>query len=377
MTALACTLSLTVRAAGPPVVVFQDPGVDRSTAARVRNVIRAKRSVVDLRPLPAAQASSAQSVQLKLDVDRIKRALSAAAAFEANAKWRSCYKTVAEVMSTATDILTRTGEISLLRQLYVKQGVCLTLNDPASAKPFFLKATMIDESPPKAGMVRVEAEQLWSGQRDDVQSRLRGPVQIVTDPPGAHVWLDGTKLDGVTPLTVTARLGQHFVTLRRFRYEPVTVSVPLQPGMTQPFVLTGAETQTLREQLRPAAEGTIAIEPVELRLAQTVWSGAPELILLGKRPGPTTSVEVSLIDAKNGGTIRSGNVAGDADDATVLSAVCDVLGENCAPPGGLSTLETLAIAALSVVAAAGVSTAVGFAIDDARGFRFCPSGGCD
>jgi len=365
-----------VAAAGPPVVVFRDAGLDANTSRRILATLGERRSVLPIRALPVPTAESPEVLANQQRIDAIGRALERAQAHAARAEWTGCAKEAGDRLADATTLLADTGEFELLYKLYTQIGTCLSLPDPASAKPYFLNATLLDESPPLHGMVREEAERLWQEQRLEVLSRHKGLVRIKSTPPGAQVWIDGRAIEGVTPVDVPVRLGRHFVTLRRFRHEPQSEVATFQPGSEMEFVMAAARRTTLREQLRGIREGARAISRHELRLARATWSTASELVTLSKPPGPSTSVRVTLFDASTGKAIRTRLVAASSNDSALRATACAVLGEQCEEPG-LSLGQKIAIGALASAAVASVAIAIGFAVTDAQDTQLCPPSGCN
>ena len=75
---------------------------------------------------------------------------------------------------------------------------------------------------------------------DDVVERIEaelqrgsGRVTIITDPPGAEIWIDGEPHDGTTPLTLSdLRSGDQQLEVRLARYRTETHSVEILPGET-------------------------------------------------------------------------------------------------------------------------------------------------
>ncbi len=236
----------------------------------------------------------------------------------------------ADALPAAIEVLSKVDNLLLLRDLHVQIGACLTLaGSPASARPHFVSAALLDEAEPKVGLHREEAERIQAEARAAVLSRVRGPVRIETTPPGAEVWIDGRKIPGVTPLSAEVRLGDHYVTTRRFRYEPHTERTVLQPSGAARFVLDPAARGTLRDQLAAIAAGSVPSPPAEeLDLARAVWSRAEQVIDVA--PLAAHGVyRVRVIDALTGEVLKGAQVSRADDDDAVRREVCDALGETC------------------------------------------------
>jgi len=356
-----------------PITIFEDAGVDQKTVKRIRTVLAARRSVRALRPLPP-KTQSPEELANQERVKAIAAALKRAEKQEEFAKWDACAKEAGDKLGDATELLATSGKLDLLRDLHVQIGVCMSLGpQPENAKPHFRTAVLLDEAPPKQGLHREEAERAHSETRDEVLKRSRGPVRIETEPTGAEVWLDGRKVVGRSPMDVNVRLGSHFVTLRRFRFESQTNHTLLHPGAKIRFVLSSARTATLRQQLSEVGAGKRSVPIEELRAARSLWSKAPQLVLLSKPIGPAASVRVALIDASSTKELKSVVVPVTADDTAVRNAICGRLGEQCEPPGGIPWY----VWPIAGAAAIGAGVAIGFAVDAARDTRFCPRGGCD
>ena len=258
---------------GTPVLVLPEPGLDAPLAERVEQVVASRRPLRPLRPTPP-YARSPREVGVEQRVAAIADALSRARKHEEWARWDECAKEGGDKLGVATELLASTDKLELLRDLHLQIGACLSLGpEPANAQPYFRIATLLDEAAPPRGAHRAEAEQALEMARAEVLARRRGPVRIETEPPGAEVWIDGRRTPGVTPLTVTVRLGEHFVTLRRFRFESQTNYALLQPRTSMRFVLQPAGRETLARQLADAKAGKR-----KPPLASWGWPG---------RPGPT------------------------------------------------------------------------------------------
>jgi hypothetical protein len=196
-------------------------------------------------------------------------------------------------------------------------------------------------------------------------------VRIESIPAGAEVWIDGRKSAGTTPLDVDVRLGDHFITTRRFRFEPRTELTVLQPSGVVRLPLDPARRETLREQLAAVVAGS-ATRPdeAELRLARAVWSRAEQSVILEPAGG---ALRVRIVDAVSGQALGQASVLKSDDDVTTRKRVCDALGETCEatargipwyvwPLGG-------------AVLASGAITA-GVIANANRSLRICPAGGC-
>lgn len=395
-----CSVTSLSHASGPSVVVMAEPSIDGATRRRVERVVASRRALRKLRPLPTAQAVAPAEVANAGRVQAVALALDRARQRASEAAWEECAREAAEALGQAIEVLAHARRLDLLRDLHIQIGVCMTLGQhSANARPHFQTAALLDETPPQPGRYREEAEHAMGQIRDEVLARSRGPVRIVTDPPGAEVWLDGRKAAGVTPLDVSTRLGDHFVTIRRFRFEQLTERRVLQPGSRVRFELEPARRSSLKRQLAAVAAGQRRAAPHELRWARARWSHAAQLLWLsrtgypsgaaepstGRAPGPLaprqealatggTGVRLALVDVATGQTLRTRSVATPADDADWRMAVCGVLGETCEPPDEGIPWYVWPIAGAALV---GAAIATGFIIDSARPTRFCPSTGCD
>lgn len=364
-------------AAGPPVFVHTEEGVDALTHKRIRDIIAQRRAVREELPLPSNTNTNTKTAKTTLSPEQaameertaaIRLALERALRLESEASWDDCVREAAGALGDAVVVLSKVGNLALLRDLHLQIGSCLTLSNRASdAAPHFVAAALLDESPIKLGLRREEAENAQAAARTEVMSRLRGQVKIESEPPGAEVWIDGQKAEGRTPLSAEVRLGDHYLTLRRFRYEPHTERTVLQPGGTLRVVLDSARRETLREQLaesfRPSAREDV--------LSRAVWSRAEQVVLLSK--GERGAVRVSLLDAAAGTEVRAGNVRPGDEDAALRRSVCGVLGETCEVKSGGIPWYVWPIAGVAVIG--GVLSAALIA-DANREYRFCPSAGC-
>jgi hypothetical protein len=375
-TVLACsaTLGRHAAAAGPSVVVMADSRVDLGTKDRIEGEVSAHRDVKPLRPLPPPRSESPEDAANAARVKAVELALGRARQHESEAAWDGCATEAAGALGDAIELLGRRARFDLLRELHSQIGVCMSLGPtPANAEPHFLAATLLDESPPETGRHREEAEQARARARESVLGRLEGEVRIETDPAGAEVWIDGRRMPGLTPLVVHVRLGDHFVTLRRFRYEPRTERRMLHPGSSARFVLDTARRETLRTELSEVGAGTRAVSPSELRLGRATWSNAAQIVWLSHTEGADGGTRVALQDVTSAAVIRTRVLPPDADDDVLRDTVCGALGEVCEPPDEGIPWYVWPITGVAVV---GAAVAIGFIADSARPTLFCPSGGC-
>jgi hypothetical protein len=363
------------RAEGGSLVVITETGADGALARRVEREVKRLRTVLPLRPLPPITQSPEELANADR-VEAISRALERARRHEEVAAWDACAKEAGDRLGDATEVLATTGNLSLLRDLHLEIGACLSLGpSPANAQPHFRKATLLDESAPPKGQHREEAELALDHARTEVLSRQRGPVRIDTDPPGAEVWIDGKKVDGETPVSVPVRLGSHFVTLRRFRYEPQTTQALLQPKSDLRFVLAPAQRDTLRRQLAEVGADQRQVSAREQELARARFSGAEQLVRIEPVSGPTktTAVRVEVVEPIAGASIRHQMVPQGVDDDDLRDRICSALGEACPEESGGIPWYIWPIAGVAVT---GGAVALGFYLDNQRATAFCPAGGC-
>ena len=359
-------------AAGPPVTIDEAGAIDPGAARRVREVIASRRAVREDLALPPAASVSTERAATEQRAASIRLALGRAQRLESEAAWDDCVREAAGALSDAVEVLARIDDLALLRELHLQIGACMTLNQSlANARPHFIAAALLDEGKVQLGLHREEAERAEGEARAEVLARSRGRVRIESVPAGAEVWIDGRKSAGTTPLDVEVRLGDHFVTTRRFRFEPRTELTVLQPSGVVRLPLDPARRETLREQLSAVVAGSVARpDEAELRLARAVWSRAEQAVILEPAGG---ALRVRIVDAVSGQALGQASVLGSDDDATARKRVCDALGETCEatargvpwyvwPLGG-------------AVLASGAITA-GVIANANRSLRICPSGGC-
>lgn len=353
-------------------LAVDSPGITPSQALEVRSEAKRMRPVVtSIRPKSVGQspAEVARSELSRALFDNLARAKERAA----EADFAGCVEHAGRALGGADKIVGELGAFDLLRDLHVEIGVCLALDGrKESALVHFTSATLLDEAAPKSGLYRSEAEAVREQARQAVLTRSEGVVRIQTDPPGAKVSIDGRELSGVTPLDVHVRLGDHFVTFRRFRFEPVTELRFLQPTATLEVALEPARRSTLGDQLLSLAESKEAVSRLERALAEASYSRAEQLLwvepLLPSRDG----LRLSLYDADTGATLRQKTVADAGDDKLLHAAMCGVLGESCEEAGGIPwyvwpiTGAGVAGGVLSIVLLANAS----------RDVQLCPASGC-
>ena len=359
------------RAAGPPVLIDAAPGTDAQMIKRVREAVTARRAVRESLPLPPAASVSTERAAMAERAASIKLALDRARRAESEASWDACVREAAGAMSDAVEVLARVDDLLLLRDLHVQIGACLTLAGSApSARPHFVSAALLDESPPKIGRHREEAERVQADALAEVTARARGKVRIESTPPGAEVWIDGRRAPGVTPLEVEVRLGDHFVTVRRFRFEAHAALMLLQPSGVARIALDPAQRSTLRDQLAAVAAGTLVPSAAELGLARAVWSRAEQVVSLAPAVGAAQkpgTCRVRALDAVSGQALRFATVSRADDDEALRRAVCDVLGETCEARSRGVPWYVWPIAGAAIV---GGAVSAGLIIDGSREYRF-------
>jgi hypothetical protein len=369
----ALSFSLSVQAAGPTMMVSAVPATDPGRVKAVREVVASRRPVVDFLPLPPAGAVSTDLIAIDQRGQAVRLALSRARKKESEALWDDCVREVAGAMSDAIEVIATTGELALLRDLHLQAGVCMSLADQKpGARLHFLAAALLDETPPPAGLHREEAERAQVEARSEILARPRGKVRIVTEPPGARVLIDGREVPGTTPLEADVRLGDHFVTIRRFRYESNTEQRFLQPLGLVRANLDPARRSTIGNQLAAARQGQIPPPPSEeFFLAQAVWSRAEQVVTI-PRPDAAGAYRLLLIEAATGKTLRTTSLPRAADDATTRRVVCDLLGETCEASAGIPWYVWPLAGA--VIVGGVITTAV--ILENNRDTRFCPPSGC-
>jgi hypothetical protein len=373
LVALAVSFSLSAQGAGPAVMISVTPGTEPGRGRTVREVVASRRQVVDLLPLPSPGVVSTDLIAIEQRSQAVRLALARARKKESEALWDDCVREVAGAMSDALEVIATTGEFALLRDLHLQAGFCLSLADQASgARSHFRSAALLDETPPPSGLHREEAERVQVEARNELLARPRGKVRIVTEPPGARVLIDGREVPGVTPIEVEARLGDHFVTLRRFRYESNTEQRFLQQFGLVRVNLEPARRSTLGAQLLAVRQGQAPMPSHdEIFLAEAAWSRAEQVLNLApERAGG--GYRLSLRETANGKMLKSVALAGGADEAATRRAVCDLLGETCEAPRGIPWYVWPLAGA--VIAGGVVTTAL--VLDANRDTRICPPSGC-
>jgi hypothetical protein len=376
--ALSLSASLTIGvaspalAAGPPVVIEAAGGVDPGALRRLRDVVVSRRAVREDLAFPPAMSVSPERAATEQRAASIRLALGRAQKLESEAAWDDCVREAAGALSDAVEVLAQIDDLALLRELHVQIGACMILNQSvANARPHFIAAALLDEGKVKLGLHREEAERAQGEARAEVLARSRGRVRVETVPSGAEVWIDGKKAAGTTPLDVDVRLGDHFITTRRFRFEPRTELTVLQPSGVVRVPLDPARRETLREQLAAVTAGAVSRPAeAELQLARAVWSRAEQAVIVEALAGAT---RVRVVDAQSGQALGEASVRKGDDDATTRKRVCDALGETCEAQARGVPWYVWPLGGAAVVSAA---VTAGVVLNSNRSLRICPSGGC-
>ncbi len=359
------------RAAELQTLVVLDPVINEQARAELLEQAATLRTLVE--PLPLPKIASVLPTER---LTNVHRALETARAAAEEASWADCVREAGNGLAESSAILEELGDIRVIRDLHLQVGVCLvqasvdagTADGLASARPHFEIATLALETEPPEGLFRVEAEAALKSVRDEVLSRSKGEVLIETDPPGATVLLDGLELAGVTPLRAEVRLGEHFITVRRFRFAPTTQVKFFQPSATLRIELDHPRRSELGADLVRVGE---AAPLLERQLAEAAWSRADELLLATAAGDRLT---LSLYDSGSGVGLREEISLGTSDDE-LRTALCRVLGEPCAPveaDGGIPWY-VWPLAGAAVVG--GVVTAAVVA-ETSRDIVLCPREGC-
>ena len=348
-------------------------GTEPSRGRAVREIVASRRQVVDILPLPAPGDVSTDLIAIEQRGQAVRLALARARKKESEALWDECVREVAGEMSDALEVIATTGELALLRDLHLQAGVCLSLADQVSgARSHFRSAALLDETPPPSGLHREEAERVQVEARNEILARWRGKVRIVTEPPGARVLIDGREVPGVTPLEADARLGDHFVTLRRFRYESNTEQRLLQPFGLVRVNLEPARRSTLGAQLFAVRHARAPMPSAEeLFLAEAAWSRAEQVVGIS-RLDTNSNYRLSLTETATGKVLRQLTLSRAADSAATRRTVCDLIGETCEASAGIPWYVWPLAGA--VVAGGIVTTTV--VLENNRDTRFCPPSGC-
>lgn len=348
-------------------------GTEPARGRAVREIITSRRQVVDFLPLPSPGVVSTDLIAIEQRGQAVRLALARARKKESEALWDDCVREAAGSMPDALEVIATTGELALLRDLHLQAGVCLSLADQVSgARSHFRSAALLDETPPPSGLHREEAERVQVEARNEILARPRSKVRIVTEPPGARVLIDGHEMPGVTPLEADARLGDHFVTLRRFRYESNTEQRLLQPFGLVRVNLEPARRSTLGAQLLAVRQKQEPLPPPdELYLAEAAWSRAEQVVGIS-RADANANYRLALTETATGKLLRSVTLSRTADDGSTRRIVCDLLGETCEAPAGIPWYVWPLAGA--VVAGGIVTTAV--ILENNRDTRVCPPSGC-
>ncbi len=381
------TLAPSVGFADTQTMVALDPSVDVDARRAVLDAAAKLRTLVEPLPLPELASSAERSGR----EDFMRASLERARVAAAEADWPACVKEAGDGLSESDRAIEDGAPASLLRELHLQIGVCLVQarvdtksgEGVASARPHFERATLLSEESIPSGLFRSEAEALLAEVRTDVLARASGSVLIESDPPGATVTLDGRLLEGVTPLTVEVRLGEHLVGLRRARFEPTTLVRFLQPSATVRVELDPLRRSALGQELAAAAAAeALSGEPAkgaasaawERQIALAAWSRADELLVAEPLAAPRVGVALRLYGASDGVLVRESVVADAADADAVGLATCKLLGGPCDESGSIDVpWYVWPLAGLAI--AGGVVTGVVLA-QSSRDIVLCPSTGC-
>jgi hypothetical protein len=333
-------------------------------AATLRNLVE---------PLPLPKAAAPLPTQRLTDVHR---ALQTARAAAEEANWAECVRVAGDGLAESSALLEELGDIRVLRDLHLQIGVCLvqasvdagTADGLASARPHFEMATLALETELPTGLFRAEAEAALKAVREEVLKRPRGEVLVETDPPGASVWIDDREQVGVTPLRAEVRLGEHFITVRRFRFAPLTQAKFFQPSATLHIELDPPRRSELGVQLLQVGDGVPALER---QLAEAAWSRADELLLAN---ATGSGLALTLYDSGSGARLRELGTA-DLSAEGLKDALCRVFGEPCGPVEVEAGIPWYVWPLAGAALVGGIVTAAVLA-ETSRDVVLCPREGC-
>lgn len=359
------------RAEGTPVAIFTDADVTPAAVAPIRKLVASRRAIREELPPPKPGAMTATRAKDEQRIAAIRLALDRARSAKADADWDGCVREAETAVGDAIDLLASAGEVGLLRDLHVESGTCLTLAGHVQDAPVhFAAATLLDESEPERGRNKEAAEKALAAVRADVLLRRKGKVHVESLPAGAEVWIDGRKQAGVTPMDVEVRAGDHFVTLRRFRYEPHTERRVLQPDGAFRVVLDPASRLTIEEQL--ASIPTPPPPADELLLARAIYFRAEQALVVRRSIAKT--LRLDLFDAATGALMRTETVDPTLSESRLQPLVCRLLGETCDAKSGGVPWWVWPVVGGVVASAAAVTT--GIILYENRDLAYCPTGGC-
>jgi eukaryotic-like serine/threonine-protein kinase len=118
-----------------------------------------------------------------------------------------------------------------------------------------------------------------------------GGLEIVTEPPGAVVVLDGRPLEGVTPLTLSevASGVEHLIRVSLEGYQEEAATVKVEPGETAPVKLALKAVPALEPLPAPAPEPRGKRAKREKQTGEVVLTSMPaaDILLGGKNLGRT------------------------------------------------------------------------------------------
>jgi hypothetical protein len=124
-----------------------------------------------------------------------------------------------------------------------------------------------------------------------------GALEIVTEPPGATVVLDGKAQTGVTPLTLSELASgvEHLVRVSLEGYQEEAATVKVEPGVTSPVKLALKAIPPPEPAPEPVADARGKKGKREKQTGQVVLSSTPEAdILLGVKKLGRTPATVTL-----------------------------------------------------------------------------------
>lgn len=148
----------TSHAAGQTVSIQIESGTDPATSTAIARIVDERRQSLPPRPLPSPGVSP-EHVANKHRIRAIAQALIRARRHEENAAWSACAKEAGDRLGDATELLSRSHRLDLLRELHLQIGACLSLSaTPADAMPHYRTTTLLEEAQPARGDHHEEAE---------------------------------------------------------------------------------------------------------------------------------------------------------------------------------------------------------------------------
>lgn len=207
--------------------------------------------------IAAAARSSDERKRVEAEVGKARRALERARDAYRQLNFAEAIAILNQAQAALFEVASLPPHVELLGELAFQRGLNhLAQKDEPSARQALATATFLGHAGPKGGQVPPEVETFCSEARTALASEPVGSLSLTSRPSGARISLDGKPV-GVTPATVEAGPGLHYLRLERTGQQPKAVFQRVTAAKVEAveIFLDDAPPALLAQQLLEASRG--------------------------------------------------------------------------------------------------------------------------